>query len=173
MTVTTRMITRSMAKQNKQDIQDYLSKPIEKYGSRIDYESDFIKTLKLSLFNKENYIYEIKTRLAEVESLPKRGKISKSFECMVLAKLFIDYFIKTSNINYNFIATTYKKSIELRNDLMNSDITVDYLDGNFILYYIKYLEEFTLFTKGLIDKYNIDGTTGRLINGETTGQVKQ
>jgi hypothetical protein len=170
---TTRMITRSMTKQYKQDIQDYLSKPIEKYKSkRIDYESDFTKTLNLSLFNKLDYINEIKTRLAEVESLPKKGKISKSFECMVLAKLFINYFIKTSNICYNFIATTYKKSIELRKDLLDSDIIYYDLDGNFILYYIKYLEEYTLFTKGLIDKYNIDETTGKIINGETTEQVK-
>ena len=153
---TTRMITRSMTKQYKQDIQDYLSKPIEKYKSkRIDYESDFTKTLNLSLFNKLDYINEIKTRLAEVESLPKKGKISKSFECMVLAKLFINYFIKTSNIHYNFIATTYIKTIELLNQLLDHDIIEDNLDGNFILYYIKYLNEFTKELKKLVEKYSL------------------
>jgi hypothetical protein len=125
----------------------------KKEKNRKNYEDEFIKTLSL-VDKEEYYINKLKTYLGEARlELPKKDKIQKSFECMVLAKLYINYFIKTSNIHYNFIATTYIKTIELLNQLLEYDIIEDNLDGNFILYYIKYLNEFTKELKKLVEKY--------------------
>ena len=106
---------------------------------KINHEYEFLKTVDL-LQNKPDYVLKIKTQLHEYENLmninaTKKEKIQKSFEIMVLAKLFIQFMLVNKDIHYSFIETIYNKLIEIRNHISNVDIASHQLDENFILYY--------------------------------------
>jgi hypothetical protein len=113
-----------------------------------------VKTVDL-LQNKPDYVLKIKTQLHEYENLininaTKKEKIQKSFEIMVLAKLFIQFMLVNKDIHYSFIETIYNKLIEIRNHISNVDIASHQLDENFILYYKNYLDNMLEHTKSLI-----------------------